>query len=115
MSTVATTTTHAALVLRNAVDAVTTELVRANVAPDSISVSQAADGTTFTAAVSMQIRSREEFDSAVSLFGLDQVFEFDCNDDRRVAGHGRFMGLFVSASAPAFPAVVADCDAASLT
>ena len=113
MSTVAIATTHPALVLRNAVDAITTELVRANVAPASISVSPS---THFDVSVNLLLRSRGDFDSAATLFNLDLVGEYEDGDRLRVTGSGRFMGMFVSAGAPAADETIpADCDAASLS
>ena len=110
MSTVATT--HPAIVLRHAVETITTELVRADVAPSSMQVGQ---GAGHGPSVMVMLGSRRDFDAAVSLFGLDAISEYEHDDKARVVGSGRFLGLFVTASAPAFPSVVADCDVASLS
>ena len=102
MSTVATRTTHPALVLRNAVDAITTEFVRADVAPYSIST-QMDRRTTRPPLVSLSLVSRRDFDSACSLFNLDSVSTYaDGDDEARVCGSGRFLGMFVTAAAPAY-------------
>jgi hypothetical protein len=94
------------------VDAITTELVRADIAPSSMQVGQ---GAGYGPSVNVMLGSREDFDAAVSLFGIDAISDYEHDDNARVVGSGRFLGMFVTASAPAFPAVVADCDVASLS
>jgi len=115
MSTVATAMTHPALVLRNAVDAITTELVRADVAPASISVQPSR--SSGEPSVSLQLTSRAAFDSARTLFALDLVSTYEADDgDVRICGSGRFLGMFVSAGAPATDETIpADCYSAELT
>ena len=114
MSTVATTATHPALVLRHAVDAITTELVRADVAPHSISTQQ--DRLGRPPLVSLSLTSRRDFDSACTLFGLDSTSAYeDADGESRICGSGHFLGMFVSAGAPASDEIPADCYSAELS
>src|SRR5690242_15664891 len=109
MSIVANTTTHPALVLRNAVDTITTELVRAPITPKYLTVGNYTHGTK----VDVHFDTREDFDVAVALFGLGDLWEYGGDEEdspRRIVGSAKFMGVHVTMSAPAFPAVVADCD-----
>ena len=109
MGIVANTTTHPALVLRHAVDTITTELVRAPITPTYLTVGTYSSGTK----VDVHVASREDFDAAVALFGLGELWEYGGDEEdrpRRIVGSAKFMGVYVTVSAPAFPAVVADCD-----
>ena len=97
MNTVATR--HPALVLRNAMDTITTELVRADIAPSYMTVSQ---GVGHGPSVTMALESRADFDSAVSLFGFDLLGFHEHNGRGRITGSGRFLGMYVSAGGPAY-------------
>jgi len=112
MSTVATTTTHPALVLRHAVDTITTELVRADIAPTSLSITPHSSGAV---TVSIQLGSRADFDSAASLFGpVEWSHNYDgSNGERRALFYvASFMGITIQGGAPASDMIPADCESA---
>jgi len=106
MSTVATR--HPAILARDAMNAVTTELVHADIAPTYFSVGFPGGERVW---LGMNLDTRADFDAVATLFGFGSLREYDGHDGvRMVRGDAMYLGVRVDASAPAFPAVVADCD-----
>jgi hypothetical protein len=93
-----TTTTHPAVAIRHAVEAVTTELVRADIEPGALFVYGIREPFRMAPSVSLNLGSRADFDACASLLSFGETRTY--GDPRRIQAEGQILGYSVSATAP---------------